>query len=333
MSRFPTYGDRPVALLTNDDGPPGPSSPNIYAFAKLLRDRLGWDVKVVIPDCQKSWVGKAYAISDVVTTSYFYPQEPDGLTGDITPAPRPFGNGETMEWILISGTPASCTNIALHNLYPGQIDLVISGPNHGRNSSTAFSLSSGTLGAALAGALSVPIPGPSPSTSSLHTKHIPCIAVSYGVVARPVTPRTNSLAGEVATDVCRRLWEDWGWEGGSSSSEKRLVQVYSVNVPLIEEALLPEKRKICWTRMWRNTYGQLFKPTNLLVLTLLTHIYTQQVALTLMTLTAQRPLTNQETTGIGAPNPHLPQRPLPQVRAHFPPQIRPNPLNPTRANS
>jgi tubulin--tyrosine ligase len=67
------------------------------------------------------------------------------------------------------------------------------------------------------------------------------------------------LAHEVAVDVCRRLWEDWGYEGGSSS--KRPVQVYTVNVPLIEDALAREKRKVCWTRMWRNSYGQLFKPT------------------------------------------------------------------------
>ena len=47
---------------------------------------------------------------------------------------------------------------------------------------------------------------------------------------------------------------------------RRPVQVYSVNVPLIEEALTVEKRKVCWTKMWRNTYGQLFKVTNLYVL-------------------------------------------------------------------
>lgn len=26
-------------------------------------------------------------------------------------------------------TPATCSNIALHNIYPGEIDLVLSGPN------------------------------------------------------------------------------------------------------------------------------------------------------------------------------------------------------------
>ena len=34
---------------------------------------------------------------------------------------------------LTRQTPATCSNIALHNLYPGMIDLVISGPNRKSN--------------------------------------------------------------------------------------------------------------------------------------------------------------------------------------------------------
>jgi tubulin--tyrosine ligase len=50
-------GDIPYVLtpLQNDDGPPCASSPNIYAFYKLLKSKLNWDVKVVIPNSQKSW--------------------------------------------------------------------------------------------------------------------------------------------------------------------------------------------------------------------------------------------------------------------------------------
>ncbi|WRT66223.1 5'/3'-nucleotidase SurE [Kwoniella shivajii] len=262
MPRIQTYKDRPVVLLTNDDGPPCASSPNIFSFCKLLQSRLGWDVRVVIPDCQKSWVGKAYAISDVITASYFYPLEPEGLTGEITATARPLKDGETMEWILLSGTPATCTNIALHNLYPGEIDLVVSGPNHGRNSSTAFALSSGTLGAALAGALSTPLPGPSTGESSLHLDHIPCIAVSYGVVTRPVTSRVLDLATDAAADVCEKLFNDWGWDEDHEKG-RHLVQVYSVNIPLVEGDLEVGTRKTAWTNMWRNSYGRLFKDTTL----------------------------------------------------------------------
>ncbi|WWC89478.1 5'/3'-nucleotidase SurE [Kwoniella dendrophila CBS 6074] len=261
MPRLQTYKERPVVLLTNDDGPPCASSPNIFSFCKLLQSRLGWDVKVVIPDCQKSWVGKAYAISDVISASYFYPLEPDGLTGDITTKSRPLREGETMEWMLLSGTPATCTNIALHNLYPGEIDLVVSGPNHGRNSSTAFALSSGTLGAALAGALSIPLPGPSTGEPSLHIDHIPCIAVSYGVVTRPVTDRIQELATDAAVDVCERLFDDWGWDEDHQLG-RHLVQLYSVNIPLVEADLEKSSRKTAWTNIWRNSYGRLFKVTD-----------------------------------------------------------------------
>ncbi|WVQ82228.1 5'/3'-nucleotidase SurE [Cryptococcus sp. DSM 104549] len=265
MSPIQLYGDRPVVLLTNDDGPPGAASPNIYSFCKTLQTRLGWDVRVVIPNTQKSWVGKAYAINDIITASYFYPLEPDGLTGEVTDEPRPLKEGETMEWVLLSGTPASCANIGLHILYPGEIDLVISGPNYGRNSSTAFALSSGTIGAALSGALSVPIPGPS-DRPSLHTEHIPCIAVSYCVVTRPFTPRILELSANVAADVCKRLVDGWGEDEklpkADGERERGLVQIYSVNVPMVED-VLERGMPVCWTKLWRNAYGNLFKATTL----------------------------------------------------------------------
>lgn len=50
-----------------------------------------------------SRVGKAYAISDIITVSYFYPLGPDGLTGDVSEVSRPLKDGETMEWVLVSG--------------------------------------------------------------------------------------------------------------------------------------------------------------------------------------------------------------------------------------
>ena len=50
-----------------------------------------------------SRVGKAYAISDIITVKYFYPLGPDGLTGDISEVSRPLKDGESMEWVLVSG--------------------------------------------------------------------------------------------------------------------------------------------------------------------------------------------------------------------------------------
>jgi 5'/3'-nucleotidase SurE len=61
------------------------------------------------------------------------------------------GNTSDEDWILVNGTPASCVQLGLFNLFPNRppIDLVISGPNHGRNASTIYNLSSGTVGGAL----------------------------------------------------------------------------------------------------------------------------------------------------------------------------------------
>jgi 5'/3'-nucleotidase SurE len=73
----------------------------------------------------RSFQGKAYFIRDRIAVS-------EARFPDVSKDP----------WILLDGTPATCSNIALHNLYPGQIDLVISGPNLGRNTSSAFALSS-----------------------------------------------------------------------------------------------------------------------------------------------------------------------------------------------
>jgi hypothetical protein len=80
-------------------------------------------------------VGKAYAISDVIEGRYFYPRgmkvmnlrvisiskhyclvEPDGLQGDITTESRPLKEGETMEWIMLSGVSIKFEmNRAKHN--------------------------------------------------------------------------------------------------------------------------------------------------------------------------------------------------------------------------
>ncbi len=42
--------------------------------------------------------------------------------------------GGENKWTLLTGTPASCASIGIHFLFPdGKPDLVISGPNFGRN--------------------------------------------------------------------------------------------------------------------------------------------------------------------------------------------------------
>ncbi|KAH9968939.1 sure-like protein [Russula dissimulans] len=231
----------PTVLLTNDDGPPCPESPYIFGLYKHLTRTLGWEVRVVIPDSQKSWIGKAYLIKDIIRGRFYYPREPDG-TGEISDTPRALREGEIGEWILLNGTPASCSNIGLHNLYPGEIDLVISGPNFGRNTSSAFNLSSGTLGAAMSSALS----------------QARSIALSYGTIDYPTPPILFEPAHAVSIKIIRYLWENWGKdEAGLRNGE---IDLYSINVPMIPALLNEDGLPIIWTRVWRNSYHHLFKP-------------------------------------------------------------------------
>lgn len=121
-----------------------------------------------------------------------------------------------MEMIFLDGTPATCASIALHNLYPpNSFDLLISGPNFGRNTSSSFALSSGTLGAALAGSLS----------------SCPGIALSWGLMEGYKPPKDEFIDAAVETScrVVQKLYE-LGWGGGGGGRDK--VDVYSVNVPV-----------------------------------------------------------------------------------------------------
>ncbi|KAJ7783810.1 survival protein sure-like phosphatase/nucleotidase [Mycena maculata] len=230
----------PVLLLTNDDGPPSAASPYVFAFYHHLI-ALGWDVKVVLPSSQKSWIGKAFHITEITKGRYFYPNKPHGLTGETSETSRPLKDGEVAEWILLDGTPATCANVALHNLYPGEIDLVVSGPNLGRNTSSAFALSSGTLGAAM-------------SASLTKTR---AIAVSYGTILHPTPTTYFEPAHVLASRIVHHLWSNWGQdEGGLRSGE---VDLYNINVPLVEALLTDQGLKTLWTFMHRNSYGRLFK--------------------------------------------------------------------------
>ncbi|GAA5838314.1 hypothetical protein JCM5353_006847 [Sporobolomyces roseus] len=235
-------------LLTNDDGPPSDKltghSPFIFPFAKGLVEKLGWEVKVVVPSKQRSWAGKSYVIVDQTTGQYFYPdpESEDGTQGELRDLPlKPEERGDKMEMILLDGTPATCASIALHNLFaPDSFDFVLSGPNFGRNTSSAFALSSGTLGAALAGSLS----------------GTPGIALSWGLMEGYKPPGQNLVdaAVGVSCDVVQRLY-NLGWGEGANK-----VDVYSVNVPLMPSIL--ENPEVHWTSMAVTGYGRLFKSLN-----------------------------------------------------------------------
>lgn len=118
----------PWILVTNDDGVDSP------ALAPLLR-RLSTiaPVRAVAPAGERSWASK-------VLTRF----------GQLQARPHRCDGFEV--WAL-DGSPADCANLGLHTLFPAPPALVVSGVNVGTNAGLAYFLSSGTVGAAIEGAL------------------------------------------------------------------------------------------------------------------------------------------------------------------------------------
>lgn len=172
-------------------------------------------------------------VGAVVRPTYFRPGTLHRDDGTIHQRPlSPGAKGE--EWILIDGTPASCVQIGLYHFFKdrGPIDIVISGPNYGRNTTAVFGLSSGTLGAALEAAVC----------------HKKAVALSYAFGSREHDPDIIASASRISVKLIEHLHHNW----------KENVDVYSVNVPLIHGV---DQGKILYTYMLQNhwTSGSSFR--------------------------------------------------------------------------
>ena len=120
---------RPLILITNDDGI---SSKGISALAEAVID-LG-DIHVVAPDSPQSGMGHAVTIEDILRVKpAYFPIK--GVTAHST-----------------SGTPVDCVKLAIYKVLGRKPDLILSGINHGSNSSINV-IYSGTMAAALEGAV------------------------------------------------------------------------------------------------------------------------------------------------------------------------------------
>ncbi|KAF2087309.1 sure-like protein [Saccharata proteae CBS 121410] len=230
-------------LITNDDGPPSNlSSPYIHPFISELRS-AGHTVSVVLPHTQRSWIGKAHIVGQPIKPTYYRPAPLEVVDGvfnnEGTVSERPLrtisGSGED-EWLLIDSTPASCAQIGLHHYFKekGPIDLVISGPNYGRNTTAVFALSSGTIG----GALEAAVCGAR------------AIALSFAFFDRNHDAGIIGQACRHGVKVVEYLAAHGEWDDGSG---KGGAMLYSVNVPLAEGV---EGRKTLWTDMLENRWGK-----------------------------------------------------------------------------
>ena len=128
---MPDSSRKPLILISNDDGI---TAPGIAVLVRVMR-RIG-EVVVVAPDSPQSGMGHAITIGHPLRLDSSRLFEEDGV-----------------EAYECSGTPADCVKLAKHMVLKDRTpDLVVSGINHGSNSSVNV-LYSGTMSAAIEAAI------------------------------------------------------------------------------------------------------------------------------------------------------------------------------------
>jgi len=200
-------------LVTNDDGYQS------VGFVTLVRElSKQYTVTAVVPDQGRSWIGKAITTKkELKVKKVIY----DGI-----------------EMHLLNGTPADCVQIGLYDIVPVRPQMVISGINIGLNIGSARTLSSGTIGAAIEGA----IDGVRSVAISLS------IPVEYRDKKTDFyTPKNNKYfenAAKISTKVIgiilRKAFRD--------------VDCFSLNIPF--EATVSTPLEI--TTLFNTRYGRLF---------------------------------------------------------------------------
>lgn len=120
---------KPLILICNDDGI---TAPGIRTLIKVMND-LG-EVVVVAPDGPQSGMGHAITIDGILRCDPIHVD--DGLQSEYS----------------CTGTPVDCVKLAINVVLPRKPDLVVSGINHGSNSSINV-IYSGTMSAAVEGCL------------------------------------------------------------------------------------------------------------------------------------------------------------------------------------
>lgn len=190
--------NKPLILVTNDDGI---SAPGILHLAHIAM-QFG-DVIVVAPDKPQSGMGHAITINSTLRI-----QKTNYHKG-------------ALEEYSCTGTPVDCVKMAVNKLLTRKPDLVLSGINHGSNSSINV-IYSGTMSAAIEGSLEgVPSIGFSLSDYSIDadfsatTEYITKIISSVlkndmpkGVCLNVNFPKlkTEELAG---LKICRQAKANW----------------------------------------------------------------------------------------------------------------------------
>ena len=206
---------RPIILVTNDDGI---TAAGIQNLAYLMKE-LG-DVIIVAPDSPQSAMGHAITIAKPLRL-----EKVDLYEG--------------IQSYQCSGTPVDCVKLAVNKILHRKPDLLVSGINHGSNSSINI-LYSGTMSAAMEGAIEgIPSIGFSLSDFSANANFQPThkyiLSIAKNVLENglpkstllnvnfPLVQKFNELKG---VKICRQAVAKWQEE--------------------FDERLDPHKRKYYW---------------------------------------------------------------------------------------
>ncbi|MDR2026468.1 MAG: 5'/3'-nucleotidase SurE [Prevotellaceae bacterium] len=165
---------RPLILLSNDDSV---KASGLNALIEMLSP-FG-DLFVVAPDVPRSGASHALTVTTPITVDKI--RESESLTV-----------------YACSGTPTDCVKVAMSCLLPRQPDLMVSGINHGSNSSVSV-IYSGTMGAAIEAAmLGMPAMGFSLCDHSLNADF--SASVKYGkIIVQEAL--TNGIPKGIALNV------------------------------------------------------------------------------------------------------------------------------------
>lgn len=164
--------EKPLILVTNDDGISAPGILHLSGIAKQFGD-----VVVIAPDKPQSGMGHAITINSTLRiqkTNY---------------------HGNTIAEYSCTGTPVDCVKMAVNKLLPRKPDLVLSGINHGSNSSINV-IYSGTMSAAIEGSLEgTPSVGFSLEDYDINADFLATTPYIEKIIA-------SSLANEMPQGVC-----------------------------------------------------------------------------------------------------------------------------------
>lgn len=235
-------------LLTNDDGPLDDQlAPYIKYLVDEIRATTDWDLLIVVPDQQRLWIGKAHFAGKTVAALFVYTQEStttnDAVNAKLgpfaTPQPQYRDDPSYQEWCLIDLTPAACADIGIHHLYAQlkqkPVDLVISGPNYGKNLGNLYILTLGTVGAAMEAV----------------THGVKAIALSYAFFLPDHDHHVLKQAAKISVALIKRLYREL--------TVRDDVDIFLVNVPLLPLLELG-KTDIHYAPILENYWNSIYAP-------------------------------------------------------------------------